>query len=85
MYPRVLRMKEAPAYLGMSTRVFNEQVRPFVREFKVGVQGIGFDRKELDGWLLDYIESSAIDKTNERADDSKCSGVRRGGTALGEK
>ena len=84
MQPRVIRMKEAPTYLGMCTRVFNELVRPFVREFRIGVQGIGFDREDLDRWLCDYLEKSAIDKTNERADDNKCSGVRRGETVGGK-
>jgi len=52
--PRVLRFKEAPAYLGMDRNRFNAEVRPFVTEIPIGKQGIGFDRLELDAWFENY-------------------------------
>lgn len=60
--PRIIRMKVAPGYLGMSLRVFNASVRPLVREFKVGDQGVGFLRDDLDQWADNFAETNAIDK-----------------------
>jgi hypothetical protein len=53
--PRVLRAHQAPGYLGMCRDEFNKTVRPNVREFPIGKQGIGFDRLELDRWADAYI------------------------------
>ena len=52
--PRVIRFRDAPAYLGMDRNRFNAQVRPFLTEVPIGTQGIGFDRLELDAWFEDY-------------------------------
>jgi hypothetical protein len=52
--PRVLRLKEAPGYLGMDKNRFNTEVRPYITEIPVGKQGIGFDRLDLDDWLEEY-------------------------------
>lgn len=52
--PRVIRLRDAPDYLGMDKNRFNNEVRPFVTEFSIGVQGIGFDRLDLDAWLDEY-------------------------------
>jgi hypothetical protein len=51
---RVIRLKDAPRYLGMDIKVFNTQVRPFLTEFPIGIQGVGFDRVDLDEWLSDH-------------------------------
>ncbi|WP_221775450.1 hypothetical protein [Pseudomonas sp. MSSRFD41] len=60
--PRFIRAMKAPAYLGMCLDEFNKTVRPYVREFPIGKQGIGFDRLELDAWADAYVESRAIVK-----------------------
>lgn len=60
--PRILRAYQAPGYLGMCRDVFNRTVRPYVREFPIGKQGIGFDRIELDEWADAYIAAHSIDK-----------------------
>ncbi|WP_255251520.1 hypothetical protein [Pseudomonas indica] len=60
--PRILRANAAPAYLGMCRTEFNKTVRPYVREFRIGVQGIGFDREELDAWADAYIDQASIEK-----------------------
>ncbi|EXF95595.1 hypothetical protein HK44_023560 [Pseudomonas fluorescens HK44] len=60
--PRILRAYQAPGYLGMCRDVFNRTVRPYVREFPIGQQGIGFDRLELDQWADAYIAAHSIDK-----------------------
>ena len=53
--PRIIRLRDAPNYLGMDRNRFNAEVRPFLTEIPIGVQGIGFDRLELDAWVEDYI------------------------------
>lgn len=60
--PRIIRAKQAPGYLGMCRDVFNKTVRPYVNEFPIGLQGIGFDRVELDQWADAYIATHAIEK-----------------------
>ena len=53
--PRLIRFRDAPAYVGMDRNRFNEEVRPFLTEVPIGKQGISFDRLELDAWVDDYI------------------------------
>lgn len=60
--PRILRAFQAPRYLGMCRDEFNKTVRPYVREFPIGKQGVGFDRLELDQWADAYISAHSIDK-----------------------
>jgi predicted DNA-binding transcriptional regulator AlpA len=48
--PRVLRYRDAPAYLGMDRSVFDVEVRPYIAEVPIGRQGVGFDRLDLDAW-----------------------------------
>ncbi|WP_239142525.1 hypothetical protein [Pseudomonas sp. MIL9] len=63
--PRILRAYQAPSYLGMCRDVFNRTVRPYVREFPIGQQGVGFDRIELDQWADAYIAAHSIDKRSK--------------------
>lgn len=49
--PRLLRPPQAHAYLGISRGKFNEKVRPYVKEIRLGSRGIAFDRHELDRWV----------------------------------
>ncbi|OPE05840.1 hypothetical protein APA46_30365 [Pseudomonas aeruginosa] len=67
--PRVVRAGTAPAYLGMCRDEFNKTVRPYVREFRIGRQGIGFDREELDAWADDYIERTVTEKNGAQGQD----------------
>jgi len=55
MQPRLIRATKAPIYCGMCERIFNAEIRPFLTEIVIGVQGIGFDRVEIDEILDDYI------------------------------
>ena len=52
--PRVVRFRDAPDYLGMDRNRFNAEVRPYLTEVPIGIQGIGFDRLELDAWFENY-------------------------------
>jgi predicted DNA-binding transcriptional regulator AlpA len=53
--PRLLRLRDVPAYLGMDRNRFNAEVRPYVTAIPIGRQGIAFDRLELDAWVDDYV------------------------------
>jgi hypothetical protein len=41
--PRIIRIRNAPAYLGMDRNRFNSKVRPYFTEVPIGKQGIGFE------------------------------------------
>ena len=53
--PKIIRIRDAPFYLGMDKNRFNKEVRPSLTEIKIGTQGIAFERQELDAWADDYI------------------------------
>ena len=82
--PRFIRAMNAPAYLGMCREEFKNTVRPHVREFPIGKQGVAFDRHELDRWADAYIEAAAIEKMNDRDNNPPCSG-RLGASKWREK
>lgn len=54
LLPRIIRLRDAPAYLGMDRNRFNAEVRPHLTEIPIGKQGVGFDRLELDAWVDHY-------------------------------
>ncbi|MGH8580749.1 MAG: hypothetical protein ACREVK_11755 [Gammaproteobacteria bacterium] len=54
MQSRLLRLRDAPGYLGMDRNRFNAEVRPYVPEIPIGSQGIAFDRLDLDAWVDEY-------------------------------
>jgi len=54
MLPRVLRLRDIPKYLGVDINRFNREIRPFLTEIRIGVQGIAFDRLEVDAWWEQY-------------------------------
>ncbi|OQW79306.1 MAG: hypothetical protein BVN35_02065 [Proteobacteria bacterium ST_bin11] len=47
--PKLIRQRDAPAYLGMSEPIFNEMVRPYVTEISMG-RSVFYDRLDLDAW-----------------------------------
>jgi predicted DNA-binding transcriptional regulator AlpA len=49
--PRVIRLRDAPTYLGMKKDHFNQNVRPLLPPIAIGARGIGFDRLDLDAWI----------------------------------
>jgi len=55
LLPRLIRLRDAPTYLGMDRNRFNREVRPRLTEIRIGIQGIAFDRIDLDAWADDYI------------------------------
>ena len=46
--PRLIRLRDAPGYLGMDRNRFNADVRPTLIEIPIGRQGIAVDRLDLD-------------------------------------
>ena len=52
--PRLLRLRDAPRYLGIDRNRFNAEVRPHLTEIPIGRQGVAFDRLELDAWVDRY-------------------------------
>jgi len=52
--PRLIRLRDAPRYLGMDSNRFNAEVRPYLIEIPIGKQGIAFDRIDLDAWVDQY-------------------------------
>lgn len=66
LLPRLIRLRDAPTYLGMDRHRFNKDVRPNLREIPMGSQGIAFDRLDLDAWVDDYIQCSGRPVATER-------------------
>ena len=56
MQLRFIRLTKAPGYLGMDKNRFNTEVRPYLTEIPIGVQGIAFDRLELDAFADYYVQ-----------------------------
>ena len=56
LLPRLVRLRDAPFYLGMDRNRFNAEVRPRLTELRIGTQGVAFDRLELDAWADDYVQ-----------------------------
>jgi len=53
--PRLIRLRDAPIYLGMDRNRFNREVRPALTEIAIGRQGVAFDRLEMDAWVDHYM------------------------------
>lgn len=52
--PRLIRLRDAPIYLGMDRNRFNAEVRNMLTEVPIGKFGIAFDRLNLDNWVDHY-------------------------------
>ena len=52
--PRLLRLRDAPRYLGMNKNRFKQDVRPWVTVIPIGRQGVAFDRLDLDAWADEH-------------------------------
>ena len=54
LIPRVLRAKDAHAYLGMDRNKFNKIVKPYLVSVKFGPHSVAYDRLDLDAWWEQY-------------------------------
>lgn len=68
MEPRLIRFKDAPAYLGMNRHLFNQIVRPTIPSLKIGRQGIAFDKVDLDAWVDQYKRCGERPLKNRRTE-----------------
>ncbi len=66
--PRVIRLRDAPYYLGMRKDYFNKHVRPALQAIAIGQRGLGFDRLDLDEWL-DHYKSSTFGSVPNRGEE----------------
>ena len=68
MTPRLIRLRDAPQYLGMDIHRFNAEVRPDVIVIPIGKQGIAFDRLGYDAWADNYkrLKGRPVAPTNGR-------------------
>ena len=72
MLPRLIRLRDAPFYLGMDRNRFNADVRPYLTQIPIGDQGIAFDRLEIDAWLEEYIQRNGRRPTASQMEDDVC-------------
>jgi hypothetical protein len=75
LLPRLVRLRDAPAYLGMDRNRFNREVRPCLTKIPIGQQGIAFDRLELDAWVEDYISRNGRRPKAPKLEDDTCQNV----------
>ena len=75
LLPRLVRLRDAPAYLGMDRNRFNNEVRPDLTSIPIGKQGIAFDRLELDAWVEDYISRNGRRPKAPKLEDDTCQNV----------
>lgn len=54
LQPRLIRLKNAPKYLGTNINHFNQHIRPYIRELRLSKQNVSFDRLDLDRWVEDH-------------------------------
>ncbi len=73
--PRLLRLRDVPAYLGMDRNRFNSEVRSHLTTIPIGRQGIAFDRLELDAWLEDYKSRNGRRPKAPKLEDDTCQNV----------
>jgi len=53
--PRLIRQRDAPAYLGMSVHEFNAHVRPYIIVIKKEAgRSIYYDRLDLEDWAEQF-------------------------------
>lgn len=65
LLPRLIRLRDVTRYLGMDRHRFNKEVRQFLTEIPLGIQGIAFDRLDLDRWV-DYYKQRSGRPSNKR-------------------
>ena len=64
--PRIIRHRDAPAYLGVDRNRFDAEIRPLLTEIPIGMRGRAFDRLELDAWA-DRMADALRDRLPDRA------------------
>ena len=55
MQPRLIRLKDMPAYTGMDRNRVNKELRDKLTVIRIGRQGIAFDINDVDKVIDDFI------------------------------
>ena len=55
--PGIIRLRDAPYYLGMNKIFFRDSVQPYLTRIPIDKRGIGFNRHELDCWIA-YMQAT---------------------------
>lgn len=83
--PRVIRANLAAGYLGMDRNRFNREVKPYLVVVPIGVQGVGYDRLDLDDWWEEYKrrngQPGALWKEGEELWENECQVFTAGRTS----
>jgi hypothetical protein len=61
--PRFIRLRNAPDWFGMDRNRFNSEIRPLLTVIPIGVQGIAFDRQEMEIVAEDYKAKNGTQPT----------------------
>ena len=48
---KIIRLSDAPSYLGVNKNKFNRDIRPLLHELALGDRSVGFNRSELDNFI----------------------------------
>ena len=70
--PRLIRLRDAPFYVGMDRNQFNKKLRPNLTEIPIGKQGIAFDRLDLDAWVDHHIDRNGRRPKVTKLEDDPC-------------
>ena len=75
LQPRIIRAGDVMDYCGMSRLIFKEHIKPNLTRIQIGVQGVGYDRFEIDRVLDDYIarygRAPAVKEENDTCENIK--------------
>jgi hypothetical protein len=80
--PRFIRLRDAPQFFGMDKNRFNAEIRPFLREIRIGRQGRAFDRLEMEAFADDYKLTHSYRAPVDRSGMRLPSGARTTARAL---
>lgn len=75
--PRIIRLRDAPFYLGMKKDHFNKVVRPELDIINIGERGVGFDRLDLDRWVEHHKLSVDLTLYQRYEGDEACQNENR--------
>jgi len=81
---RLIRLRDAPIYLGMDKNRFNAEVRPMMVEIPIGNHGVAFDRLDLDAWVEHHKDCNGRLASNNRRrqiwQENVCQGLEKSAT-----
>ena len=84
--PRLIRLRDAPSYLGLDKMIFNRDIRPELTEVHHG-RAVLFDRLELDAWAehTKACQGRPPERTSIWQDEDGQDSARKGGSGTSRK